>query len=221
MRIRDPRPCIGICVVGIALLVVIESCSTVQPRSRRVDAVVALYVPQVRLGEPAMTVQRVLPDIGDDPTTTYGVAPRADAIDGYSLHAFEFASTFVGSLRKLLGGTGHTLGGLRQIQLISTDSVAAARAIARISGTFGEPPREGCASWPGIGSDRVLYWRAEDRGGVAITIPIATTQFERPSRQWVSQLLLTAGRLQRREIEMGFEDHVCPSMTMTPRNHAG
>lgn len=220
IKIRGPRPRVGLCVLAM-VLVVIQSCSTVPPRSRRVDAVVALYVPQVRLGEPAMIVQGLLPNIGDR-MTAYNTAPRADAIGGYSLHAFEFSTTFAGSVRELLGGSaGHMLGSLRQIQLISTDSAAAAGAIARISDAFGQTPAEGCASWPGIGTDRVLYWRADDRGGVAITLPVSTTRFEHSNRQWVSQLLLTAGRLRRREIEIGFEDHVCPSLVTAPRNRTG
>jgi hypothetical protein len=222
MRIRDRRPRVVMCVVGIVfLLVVSESCSTVPPRSRRVDAIVALYVPRVRLGEPAIAVERVLPNIGDR-TTSDDAAPRADAIGGYSLHAFEFSSTFAGSVRELLGGFGgHTLGSLRQIQLTSTDSAAAAHAIARISDAFGQRPEEGCASWPGMGSDRVLYWRADDRGGIALTLPAPMTRFERANRQWVSQLLLMAGRLRRREIEVGFEDHVCPSLVTEPKNRPG
>jgi hypothetical protein len=216
---RDLRPRFGVCVLGVVLVAINESCSTVPPRSRRVDSVAAFYLPRVHLGEPAITVQQALPNVPDRAMIAE-TAPRTDAVDGYSLNAFEFSTTFAGSLRGLFGGSaGHILGSLTQIQLISRDSAAAARAIARVSATFGHPPEEGCASWPGIGSDRVLYWRAADRGGVAITLPVRTEGGDTRNRQWVSQLLLTAGRLRRRGIEIGFEDHLCPSIAAEPRDH--
>ena len=99
------------------------------------------------------------------------------------------------------------------VYLQSADTALAASLVERITATFHESPSEACAGFDGAAVDRVLVWRAGDRGGVALVLP----RYRAPGSDAFAQVVAYMGRWRADRIEIGYEPGPCPASRLGAR----
>jgi hypothetical protein len=204
----------ALCSTLGALLCVASGCrSSPQQTSRRVDALLAVYAPGLRFGQLANEVDTLVPMRGvrQNPSDARSGTDK----DGFAIQAVRVRYTWKHALAEQFGRPAiSSRGRVRAVVLMAADSTAAQKARERVTAVFGHAPDEGCAGLPGVSLDRVFYWKADDRGGVALTVPA----FRERDAPWAAQLVLYAGEWDpERTVEIGFRSSMCPATPTAAR----